>query len=107
MPFVGEPNLADLSATAVVGLGLGMVTQVLVLAAQNRRDSKDLGVATAGTALFRSLGGALGVAIFGAIFANELHTHLGNVAPADSDIISAAASSRLATFWIVACILST
>jgi EmrB/QacA subfamily drug resistance transporter len=84
-------------AAAVVGLGLGMVTQVLVLAAQNSVDFKDLGVATAGTALFRSLGGALGVAIFGAMFANELHTHLGNVAPADSDIISAAASSRLAT----------
>jgi EmrB/QacA subfamily drug resistance transporter len=84
-------------AAAVVGLGLGMVTQVLVLAAQNSVDFKDLGVATAGTALFRSLGGALGVAIFGAIFANELHTHLGNVAPADSDMISAAASSRLAT----------
>ena len=84
-------------AAAVVGLGLGMVTQVLVLAAQNSVDFKDLGVATAGTALFRSLGGALGVAIFGVIFANELHTHLGNVAPADSDIISAAASSRLAT----------
>jgi EmrB/QacA subfamily drug resistance transporter len=84
-------------AAAVVGLGLGMVTQVLVLAAQNSVDFKDLGVATSGTALFRSLGGALGVAIFGAIFANELHTHLGNVAPADSDIISAAASSRLAT----------
>jgi EmrB/QacA subfamily drug resistance transporter len=84
-------------AAAVVGLGLGMVTQVLVLAAQNSVDFKDLGVATSGTALFRSLGGALGVAVFGVIFANELHTHLGNVAPADSDIISAAASSRLAT----------
>jgi EmrB/QacA subfamily drug resistance transporter len=84
-------------AAAVVGLGLGMVTQVLVLAAQNSVDFKDLGVATSGTALFRSLGGALGVAVFGVIFANELHTHLGNVASADSDIISAAASSRLAT----------
>ena len=84
-------------AAAVVGLGLGMVTQVLVLAAQNSVDFKDLGVATSGTALFRSLGGALGIAIFGVIFANELHTHLGNVTPADSDIISAAASSRLAT----------
>ena len=84
-------------AAAVVGLGLGMVTQVLVLAAQNSVDFKDLGVATSGTALFRSLGGALGIAIFGVIFANELHTHLGNVTPADFDIISAAASSRLAT----------
>jgi EmrB/QacA subfamily drug resistance transporter len=84
-------------AAAVVGLGLGMVTQVLVLAAQNSVDFKDLGVATSGTQLFRSLGGALGIAIFGAIFAKELHAHLGNVAPADVDIFSGAASSRLAT----------
>jgi EmrB/QacA subfamily drug resistance transporter len=84
-------------AAAVVGLGLGMVTQVLVLAAQNSVDFKDLGVATSGTQLFRSLGGALGIAVFGAIFASELHAHLGNVAPADADIVSGAASSRLAT----------
>jgi EmrB/QacA subfamily drug resistance transporter len=84
-------------AAAVVGLGLGMVTQVLVLAAQNSVDFKDLGVATSGTQLFRSLGGALGIAIFGAIFASELHAHLGNVAPADADIFSGAASSQLAT----------
>jgi EmrB/QacA subfamily drug resistance transporter len=84
-------------AAAVVGLGLGMVTQVLVLAAQNSVDFKDLGVGTSGTQLFRSLGGALGIAIFGAIFASELHAHLGNVAPADADIFSGAASSRLAT----------
>ena len=83
-------------AAAVVGLGLGMVTQVLVLAAQNSVDFKDLGVATSGTQLFRSLGGALGIAIFGAIFASELHAHLGNVTPADADIFSGAASSRLA-----------
>ncbi len=83
-------------AAAVVGLGLGMVTQVLVLAAQNSVGFKDLGVATSGTQLFRSLGGALGIAIFGAIFASELHAHLGNVAPADADVLSGAASSRLA-----------
>jgi hypothetical protein len=74
-----------------------MVTQVLVLAAQNSVDFKDLGVATSGTQLFRSLGGALGIAIFGAIFAHGLHAHLGNLAPADADIFSGAASSRLAT----------
>jgi predicted MFS family arabinose efflux permease len=59
----------------VLGLGLGMVIQVLVLAAQNSVGWENLGVATAGTTLFRSLGGALGVAIFGAIFANALDTH--------------------------------
>ena len=59
-----------------VGLGMGMVMQVLVLAVQNSVDYERLGVATSGTMLFRSLGGALGVALFGAIFANLLHAHL-------------------------------
>lgn len=64
----------------VLGLGLGMVMQVLVLAVQNAVDYRDLGVATSGATLFRSIGGSLGVALFGAIFAaglaNELAGHL-------------------------------
>src|SRR3546814_3030554 len=45
----------------VLGLGLGMVMQVLVLAVQNAVDYGDLGVATSGTTLFRSTGGSVGV----------------------------------------------
>ena len=60
----------------VLGLGLGMVMQVLVLAAQNAVDYRDLGVATSGTTLFRSTGGSLGVSLFGAIFANSLASGL-------------------------------
>jgi EmrB/QacA subfamily drug resistance transporter len=59
-----------------LGLGMGMVMQVLIIAVQNSVDYKHLGVATSGTMLFRSLGGALGVALFGAIFANRLHAQL-------------------------------
>ncbi len=59
-----------------LGLGMGMVMQVLIIAVQNSVDYKHLGVATSGTMLFRSLGGALGVALFGAIFANRLHDQL-------------------------------
>jgi EmrB/QacA subfamily drug resistance transporter len=59
-----------------LGLGMGMVMQVLVLAVQNSVAYEQLGVATSGTMLFRSLGGALGVALFGAIFANGLHARL-------------------------------
>ncbi len=59
-----------------LGLGMGMVMQVLVLAVQNSVGYEQLGVATSGTMLFRSLGGALGVALFGAIFANLLHAQL-------------------------------
>jgi EmrB/QacA subfamily drug resistance transporter len=80
----------------VLGLGLGMVMQVLVLAAQNSVDFEHLGVATSGTTLFRSLGGALGVAIFGAIFANGLHVHLAAVVPPGTAIPAATDPAGLA-----------
>jgi hypothetical protein len=60
-----------------LGLGMGMVMQVLILAVQNSVEHRYLGVATSGTTLFRSVGGALGVALFGAIFATGLQTRLG------------------------------
>ncbi len=64
----------------VLGLGLGMVMQVLVLAAQNAVRYEDLGVATSGVTLFRSIGGSVGVSIFGAIFAAALAVRLQGVA---------------------------
>jgi EmrB/QacA subfamily drug resistance transporter len=56
----------------VAGVGLGMVMQVLVLAAQNAVEYADLGVATAGVTLFRSIGGSLGTAVLGALFAGRM-----------------------------------
>src|SRR5262245_4136105 len=56
----------------VLGLGLGLVMQVLVLAVQNAVPYEELGVATSGATLFRSMGGALGTAVLGAIFTNRL-----------------------------------
>jgi EmrB/QacA subfamily drug resistance transporter len=67
----------------VLGLGLGMVMQVLVLAVQNAVDYQYLGVATSGSTMFRSIGGAIGVSLFGAIFANRLHTELAQRVPAN------------------------
>jgi predicted MFS family arabinose efflux permease len=60
----------------VLGLGLGMVMQVLVLAVQNAVDYEDLGVATSGATLFRSVGGSVGTAILGSIFASRLTSQL-------------------------------
>jgi MFS family permease len=60
-----------------LGLGMGMVMQVLILAVQNSIAYEYLGVATSGAMLFRSIGGALGVALFGAIFAAGLRATLG------------------------------
>ncbi len=65
----------------VLGLGLGMVMQVLVLAVQNAVDYADLGVATSGATLFRSIGGSLGTSVLGAIFANRLSSELKQVLP--------------------------
>ena len=66
----------------VLGLGLGLVMQVLVLAVQNAVDYADLGVATSGATLFRSVGGALGTAVFGAIFSSRLASELAGRVPA-------------------------
>jgi EmrB/QacA subfamily drug resistance transporter len=66
----------------LLGLGLGMVMQVLVLAVQNAVDYSDLGVATSGATLFRLIGGSFGTAVFGAIFSNRLTSELGGAAGA-------------------------
>jgi EmrB/QacA subfamily drug resistance transporter len=60
----------------VLGLALGLILQVLVIAVQNSADYADLGTATSGTTFFRSIGGAFGVSVFGAIFANRLASEL-------------------------------
>jgi EmrB/QacA subfamily drug resistance transporter len=60
----------------VLGLGLGMVLQVLVLATQNAVSYEQLGVATSGATLFRSIGGSLGTAVLGAIFTGRLTSGL-------------------------------
>lgn len=65
----------------VLGLGLGMVMQVLVLAVQNSVDYGNLGVATSGTTMFRSIGGSIGVSLFGAIFAAGLAAELAGKLP--------------------------
>ena len=63
-----------------LGVGLGLVMQVLVIAVQNAVDYRDLGVATSGATLFRLVGGSLGTAILGAIFAARLSASLTGVA---------------------------
>ena len=63
------------------GSGSGSVMQVLVLAVQNAVDYKDLGVATSGATLFRSIGGSVGTAILGSIFCNRLSAELASSLP--------------------------
>jgi EmrB/QacA subfamily drug resistance transporter len=75
----------------VLGLGLGMVMQVLVIAVQNSVDYGDLGVATSGATLFRLVGGSLGTAVLGAIFAARLAHALARVLPPSARVSGAGA----------------
>jgi EmrB/QacA subfamily drug resistance transporter len=77
----GTPTWHALIAGVVLGLGLGGVMQVLVLAVQNAVDPRQMGVATSGSTLFRQIGGSIGVSIFGAIFANRLHVEIASRFP--------------------------
>ena len=65
----------------VLGLGIGMVMQVLVLAVQNDVAYADLGVATSAASFFRSLGGSVGAAAFGAIMSSRLDHWLERLGP--------------------------
>ncbi|HEU5430324.1 MAG TPA: hypothetical protein VFU81_01600, partial [Thermomicrobiales bacterium] len=58
------------------GAGLGLTMQTITTAVQNAVEFRDLGTATSATTFFRSLGGALGAAIFGAVLSTRLTTHL-------------------------------
>jgi MFS family permease len=59
-------------ALAVFGLGFGMVGQVLIIAVQNSVEGRELGLAMAVTGFFRALGGAVGAAVLGAVFASQV-----------------------------------
>ena len=85
---VGTSTLVSGLYMLVLGLGLGMVLQVLVLAAQNSVDYKHLGVATSGSTLFRQIGGSIGVALFGAIFSNRLAANLSAKLPPGAHVPS-------------------
>ncbi|MFD7611257.1 MFS transporter [Streptomyces sp. NPDC059828] len=61
---------------AVMGLGLGMMMQNLVLATQNQVAPQDLGSASSVVTFFRSLGGAVGVSALGAVLANRVTNYV-------------------------------
>jgi hypothetical protein len=61
---------------AVLGIGVGMLMQNLVLAAQNDVQAQDLGAATSAMTFFRSMGGAVGVSALGAVLADRVTSML-------------------------------
>jgi DNA-binding MarR family transcriptional regulator len=73
----------------LLGLGLGFVMQVLIIAVQNAVEYRDLGVATSNAILFRYIGGSLGTALLGAILASQLNNNLIRLLPAGHQGLSA------------------
>nr|WP_138735971.1 MDR family MFS transporter [Modestobacter excelsi] len=59
---------------AVLGIGIGMTMQNLVLAVQNTVAASDLGAASSAVAFFRSLGGTIGVSVLGAVLSSRVGT---------------------------------
>ncbi|MGW5784234.1 MFS transporter [Streptomyces sp. NPDC003757] len=67
---------------AVLGAGIGMVMPVLILAVQNSVRPTDLGTATSANNYFRQIGGSVGAAVFGTLFAGRLTDALADRVPA-------------------------
>ncbi|WP_255254067.1 MDR family MFS transporter [Streptomyces albidoflavus] len=67
---------------AVLGAGIGLIMPVLVLAVQNSVRPADLGTATSANNYFRQIGGSVGAAVFGTLFAQRLTDALADRLPA-------------------------
>lgn len=61
----------------ILGAGIGLSMQVLILIVQNTSNFEDLGVATSGVTFFRTIGSSFGAAIFGSLFVNFLNGRIG------------------------------
>jgi EmrB/QacA subfamily drug resistance transporter len=105
---VGTSRLTSGIYMTVLGIGLGLTMQVLVVSTQNAVPVRDLGVATSTINFFRSVGGSVGVALFGALFNSRLAAS-GSQAPeavanALTDVFLVAVPVMLAAFaltWLL------
>ncbi|GAA3795018.1 MFS transporter [Streptomyces chiangmaiensis] len=79
---IGTPRWQYSIWMAVLGTGIGMVMPVLILAVQNSVRPADLGTATSANNYFRQIGGSVGAAVFGTLFANRLSDALRERLPA-------------------------
>ena len=109
----------------VIGIGMGSMFQTYVIATQNAVALTDLGIATASIQFFRTMGGSLSVAAFGALLTNRLADELparlggaasrvdpdrllqgGSVAPELRRGTEAALASALHSVWLVGVVLA-
>ncbi|MEW1833135.1 MDR family MFS transporter [Streptomyces sp. NPDC088196] len=83
----------------VLGTGIGLCMQVLMIAVQNTVEYTDLGTATSGVTFFRTLGSSFGTAVFGTIYANSLGPNLkdGIASAAKASVLNPAVITKAAT----------
>jgi len=98
-----EPSrLATGAGLVVFGLGFGMVTQVLITAIQNSVDRRELGIATATAGFFRALGGAVGAAALGAVFAAQAGSKVSEGDAGIGGIVGADVTDGVQAVFLVA-----
>ncbi len=81
-----SPAYEVLLGAAVLGFGLGLSMQVLILAIQNAVEPRDLGVATSTSMFARQLGGAVGLALLGSVFNSQLKQWIADLVPASANL---------------------
>jgi EmrB/QacA subfamily drug resistance transporter len=77
---IGTTRLQSALFYVVLGLGIGFLMQMVSLIAQNSVQQRDMGVASSARMFFQQIGGSLGVAAFGAVFARKLTESLSHAA---------------------------
>lgn len=112
-----SPRLHSSAFMVLIGVGIGLTQSIIILATQNEVPWHDLGVATSAINFFRSIGGAIGVALVGALLSARLSSTLGGLGdggalgPAEIDALSHTdrllyidrfADALSGTFWYVA-----
>ena len=75
----GTPHLESGFFMALLGLGLGMVLPVMVVATQNAIELRDLGTGTAALNFFRSMGGSFGVAMLSTVLLLQLTDRMASI----------------------------
>ncbi len=89
------PMLQQSAYLFVLGAGIGLCMQVLILIVQSTANFSDLGVATSGVTFFRTIGSSFGAAIFGSLFANFLDSRIAAALAAGGAPPEAAQSPQL------------
>src|SRR6202041_2327212 len=77
---IGTTRVQSALFYVVLGLGMGFLMQMVSLIAQNSVQQRDMGVASSARMFFQQIGGSLGVAAFGAVFARKLTESLATAA---------------------------